>query len=138
MVTSTPQSEQRRLRVLIVDDNHDLTTVLQKAFTVCGASAIVANDGVRAIELARKMPIDVILCDLNMPGIDGFNLVRILRADPTMPYHPVCAFTGRSDEKCRRLAVECGFDGYIVKSARFPDVLSFLKRYQPADAETSP
>ncbi|HEY1599856.1 MAG TPA: response regulator [Pirellulales bacterium] len=127
MVTSSPQ---QRLRILIVDDNRDLTTVLQKAFTVCGQSAVVANDGERAMELARKLPLDVIVCDLDMPGMDGFTLVRRMRDDPAMPYHPVCAFTGRGDEACRRQAIASGFEGFIVKTARFPEVLDFLKRYK--------
>ncbi len=121
---------EHKLRVLIVDDNNDLTTVLQKAFTVCGQSAIVANDARRALDLARRMPLDVIVCDLDMPGMNGFEFVRTLRSTPGMPYHPVCAFTGKSDEDCRRKAAACGFDGYIVKSTRFPDVLHFLQRYQ--------
>ena len=94
-------NQEHKLRVLIVDDNNDLTTVLQKAFTICGQSAIVANDARRALELARKMPLDVIVCDLDMPGMNGFEFVRTLRSTPDMPYHPVCAFTGKSDEECR-------------------------------------
>jgi two-component system, chemotaxis family, sensor kinase CheA len=127
MVTTT---HQRRLRVLIVDDDRDLTTVLQKAFSVCGQNAIVANDGLRAIELARKLPIDVIMCDLEMPDMDGYTLAQKLREDPTVPYYPICAFTGRADEACRRQAVASGFEGFIVKTARFPEVLDFLRRYQ--------
>jgi CheY-like chemotaxis protein len=126
MVTATAE----RLRVLIVDDNRDLTNVLQKAFMVSGHSAFVANDGVHAIELARKLPLDVIVCDLEMPEMDGFTLVQRLREDPEMPQHPVCAYTGRSDEACRRRAIECGFDGYVVKTTSFPELLDFLKRYK--------
>ncbi len=47
-------TQEHKLRVLIVDDNNDLTTVIQKAFTVCGQSAIVANDARRALDLAER------------------------------------------------------------------------------------
>ena len=120
----------RPLRVLIVEDNHDAAVAFQAVFNVQGHNAVVANDGAQAIEMARQLPLDVIVCDLNLPDMDGFSVVKTLRSDPTIPYHPVCALTARSDEESRRRAAAVGFDGYIVKPPRYPQLLQFLKRYQ--------
>jgi CheY-like chemotaxis protein len=77
--------------------------------------------------MARTNHIDVVI---GLPRKDGFEVVRVLRSDPAMPYLPVCALTGRSDELSRRQAAAAGFDGYIVKPPQFPELLAFLKRYQ--------
>jgi CheY-like chemotaxis protein len=60
----------------------------------------------------------------------GLQVVKSLRADPALPYLPVCALTARSDAESRRKAAAAAFDGYIVKPATFPDLLAFLKRYR--------
>ena len=120
----------RSLKVLIVEDNPDTAETFQALFRVEGHEAFIARDGLEAVEFARTRPVDVVLCDLGLPKMNGFEVVRTLRSDPAVPYLPVCAVTARSDEQSRRQAAAAGFDGYIVKPPRFPELLSFLKRYQ--------
>jgi DNA-binding response OmpR family regulator len=121
---------QLPLRVLIVDDRRDLATAIQKALILSGQTADVAYDGESAIELARTLPLDVVLCDLEMPGMNGFELIQRLRGEPDIPPLPMCAFSGRSDDAYRHLAMECGFDAYLVKTISFVELLAFLERYR--------
>lgn len=127
MATAT---ECRPLNVLIVEDNVDVAMAFQTLFHVHGHNVILAQDGEEALAMAHVNPIDVVMCDLGLPKLDGFQVVKALRADPDLPYIPVCALTARSDVESRRHAAAVGFDGYIVKPPYFPDLLKFLKRYQ--------
>lgn len=123
-------TESRPLNVLIVEDNGDAAAAFQALFHVHGHNAIIAQDGEEALEMAHAHPIDVITCDLGLPKLDGFQVVKALRSDPDLPYIPVCALTARSDSESRRHAAAVGFDGYIVKPPQFPELLKFLKKYQ--------
>jgi CheY-like chemotaxis protein len=120
----------RPMNVLIVEDNVDAAVTFQALFHVHGHNALIAQDGEEAVEMAHVNPIDVVICDLGLPKMDGFEVVKSLRADPALPYLPVCALTARSDAESRRKAAAAGFDGYIVKPPTFPDLLAFLRRYQ--------
>jgi|SRR5580698_9577105 DNA-binding response OmpR family regulator len=120
----------RPLNVLIVEDNKGAAGVFQALLNVHGHRAVVAHDGSQALDMARTESVDVVICDLGLPDMDGFEVVRRMRADPAIPYHPVCALTSRTDEASRRKAAEVGFDGYIVKPPNFPELIGFLKKYQ--------
>jgi two-component system, cell cycle response regulator DivK len=76
--------------------------------------ALTAEEGLR---LARAAPPDVVLMDLNLPGMDGFGAVRLLRADPQLQHIPTIALTGdtRLNEQERLRAIEAGFDAYHTK-----------------------
>jgi two-component system CheB/CheR fusion protein len=116
------------LSVLIVEDNVGAAAAFQAVFHVHGHDAAVAHDGSEALEIMRRNPPDVVLCNLGLPDMDGYRVVEALRSDPAIPYRPICALSARTDEASRRQAAEAGFDGYIVKPPRFPELLDFLKR----------
>ena len=120
----------RPLSVLIVEDNANAAAAFQAVFLVHGHDAAIAHDGTKALEIMRHTPPDVVLCNVGLRGMDGYSVVHALRSDPTIPYRPVCALSPQADEASRRQAAEAGFDGYIVKPPRFPELLEFLKRYR--------
>jgi signal transduction histidine kinase/DNA-binding response OmpR family regulator len=101
-------------RVLVVDDNADmrayLTRLLQRHWTV-----EAVGDGEAALEAVRQRPPDLVLSDVMMPGRDGFELLRALRADPHTAWIPVVMLSARAGEDSRIQGVEAGADDYLVK-----------------------
>jgi signal transduction histidine kinase/DNA-binding response OmpR family regulator len=100
--------------VLLVDDNADmrdyLSRVLEPRWRV-----LTAEDGLRALEVARKQKIDLVLTDAMMPGLDGFQLVARLRAEPSTREVPVLMLSARAGEESRVEGFEAGADDYLVK-----------------------
>lgn len=103
-------------RVLIVDDNVDAAESLAEIVRMLGHTAEVAFDGPSALEKARARPPDVVLCDLGLPGMSGYDVARALRAaGPASPR--LVAVSGYAQPDDVRRAQEAGFDGHIPKPA---------------------
>lgn len=103
------------LRVLVIEDhpaNQQLMTYLLQAF---GLETLVASDGLAGIETAVRERPDVIVCDLQLPLLDGFGVLRRLREDPVTRAIPVVAVTAFARADDRRRVEEAGFDGYLTK-----------------------
>jgi len=102
-------------RVLVIEDhpaNRDLMVYLLTAF---GHLALAATDGQRGLEAARREAPDLIVCDLQLPDIDGFQVIQQVRADPVLRATPVVAVTAYAMLGDREGALAAGFDGYITK-----------------------
>jgi CheY-like chemotaxis protein len=102
-------------RILVVEDNrHDRSLVgfLLDAF---GYEPTVVGDGTAAIELVRSERFDLVLLDLLMPAMDGFETLRELRASGALGDTPVVALTVLAGDDNRRRAIAAGFDGHIAK-----------------------
>jgi CheY-like chemotaxis protein len=101
--------------VLVIDDNAanlDLMVYLLRAFRY---DAIAAADGEHGVKLARQARPAAILCDVQMPRMDGFEVVRTLKADPLTRAIPVVAVTALAMVGDRDRILAAGFDGYITK-----------------------
>ena len=102
-------------QVLVVDD-HDLNRELVRSILeASGWRVLEAEDGMRALELARSARPGLVLMDLAMPHMDGFTALRQLRADPATREIPVLALTALAMRSDERRAREAGFDGYLTK-----------------------
>jgi CheY-like chemotaxis protein len=110
------------LCVLIVDDVPDAVESLALLVRLWGHRPLVACDGPEALRVARAERPDVVLLDLGLPGMDGCELARRLRAEPGSAGALRVAVTGYSDPGRRRLAAEAGVDLYLVKPVE-PEVL---------------
>ena len=102
-----------RLRVLLVDDNVDAAESLRDFFGLLGHEVQVAHDGPGALRLAGEWAPDLALLDIGLPGMDGYELARQLRAVASDAY--LVAATGYGQEADRRAAREAGFDRHLVK-----------------------
>ena len=101
-------------RILIVDDDPDIRTLV--AVTLGDSHAIVeAADGVDALCLARKEAFDLVLLDVMMPGMDGFEACRQLKGDPLTTNTPVILLTARGTREDLDRGREAGADDYFVK-----------------------
>jgi two-component system cell cycle response regulator DivK len=116
--------------ILVVEDNERNLKLLRDVLEYAGYDVRVARTGEDGVTLALKEPPDLVLMDLQLPGIDGMEALRQLRESPRTADIPVVAVTAQAMKQDRERALEAGFDGYVEKpiSVRaFPDqVRSFL------------
>jgi CheY-like chemotaxis protein len=115
---STPSPPRR---ILVVDDNLDAADSLAALLRLEGHTVRVANDGPAALAAAQVEPPDLVILDLGMPGMDGFEVARRLREQPGRTTVLV-ALTGWAQEDDRRRCSEAGFDGHLPKPVE-PDAL---------------
>ena len=102
-------------RVLIVDDFADITTTLSELVSLLGHHVCVANRGEEVLDLARDFRPDLVLLDLAMPGVDGFEVARRLRADPDGKLMELIAISGWGHSAAREQAIAAGFDRHFLK-----------------------
>lgn len=100
-------------RVLVVDDDPTVADVVLAYLRSSGIDAAHAADGLAALESARRVPPDLVVLDLMLPGLDGLEVCRRLRAE--RPDLPVVMLTARGEEEDRIAGLEVGADDYVVK-----------------------
>lgn len=114
--------------VLLVEDNEDNLRIYSTILTYSGYHVIEATDGEAGLTAARGQQPDLILMDVSIPKIDGWEVTRMLKADPTTSTIPVIALTAHALATDRERAQEIGFDGYISKPAEPRQVLAEVER----------
>ncbi len=102
-------------RLLVVDDNADLREYMSRILRAAGHDVQLAADGQAALDAARAAPPDLVLSDVMMPRLDGFGLLRELRADPVLRDTPVLMLSARAGEESRVDGIEHGADDYLTK-----------------------
>ena len=111
-------------RILVVDDDamnlRLVVTVLEQA----GHEVLSAEGGAEGIEAALAYAPDLVLMDVQMPGVDGVSALRRLRADPRTAPLKVAAFTGLAMKGDRERLIKEGFDGYLEKPIRYKEFLA--------------
>ena len=105
----------RKGKVLVVDDEVNITQILEFSIGSEGFEVITAQNGEEAIERARREQPDLIILDIMMPKIDGYEACRILKANPLTRNIPVVLLTAKGRDIDRRLGLEVGATDYIVK-----------------------
>lgn len=111
------------LRVLVVDDNHDAADTLGDLLHFCGADVRVCYSAEEALALCPDFPFDAGVLDIHMPGMDGCELAKKLRACTEPRRVLLVALTGVSDAAARQRTAEAGFDLHLTKTVA-PDVLA--------------
>jgi len=107
-------SEGPRPRILLADDNSDMRSYVRRLLSR-QYEVIAVADGETALRAARKEPPDLVLTDVMMPGLDGFGLLRELRADPATRNLPILMLSARAGEESAVEGMEAGADDYLVK-----------------------
>jgi signal transduction histidine kinase/CheY-like chemotaxis protein len=112
--TAAPQSEQKR-RVLVVDDNADSAQTLAMVLDVMGHQTRLANDGLEAVRIAQEFQPDIVLLDIGMPRLNGYEACRQIREQAWATAVIIIAVTGWGQDDDRRRSKEAGFDLHLVK-----------------------
>jgi CheY-like chemotaxis protein len=116
------------LRILVVDDNVDAADSLVMLLRMEGHEVFAANDGNTALKIASDVPLEIVLLDIGMPGLDGYSTCeQLLRIDDKLR---VIAITGFGQEKDRQRAQQAGFVGYLVKPVDPSKVGEEIRRHQ--------
>jgi PAS domain S-box-containing protein len=103
------------VRVLVVEDNVDAAESLRDALELDSHEVSVAHDGATAVAAARTTKPEVVLCDIGLPGMDGYEVARAIRADLGATGVTLVALTGYAGAEDRRRALDAGFDRHIAK-----------------------
>ena len=104
-----------RIRVLLVEDNRDLADSFRILMETLGHEIHVAREGMAGLDAARARPFDMILVDIGLPGMSGYELARRLRVEPVTAKALVVAVSGYGRDEDKRQARAAGFDHYLVK-----------------------
>ena len=118
--------------VLIVDDVPDNLAVLHDALDEAGYTVLVATDGASALQRAVQADPDIVLLDAVMPGMDGFEVARRLKAGPETAHIPIVFMTGLTDTEHVLAAFEAGGVDYVTKPIRPPEVLARMAAHMQA------
>lgn len=120
-------------KLLIVDDNEQILQILSRYAQAQGHDALLARTGPKALELFTAQEPDLVLLDVMLPGMDGFEVCRAIRARSLTP---VIMITARSDDEDRILGLDIGADDYVVKPFSPGEVMArvraVLRRVPPA------
>jgi CheY-like chemotaxis protein len=119
------------LSILVVDDNTDAAKGLALLLSLSGYETEVRHDGHSALEAVRALEPDVVLLDLGLPDIDGYEVCRMLRrweAPTKLTSLTLVAVSGRGDDEARRLSREAGFDAHLLKPIDRSELLRVLTR----------
>lgn len=122
-------------KVLVVEDNEMNRDMLTRRLARKGFEAIAAVDGREGIELAQTAHPDIILMDMSLPVVDGWEATRRLKAAPETRNIPVIALTAHAMAGDRERALEAGCDDYDTKPIEFPSLLAKIEA-RLADAST--
>ena len=110
--------------ILLVEDEETLSRALEYTLAKEGYRVLVASDGARGLELARQAKPGLVLLDLMLPKIDGFDLCRILRRETTVP---ILILTAKVDETDKIVGLELGADDYMTKPFSMRELLARVK-----------
>jgi CheY-like chemotaxis protein/two-component sensor histidine kinase len=121
-----PYVARQRSRMLVVDDNVDTARGLAKLLRLLGHDVQVAFDGPGAIELARAYRPEIVLLDIGLPGMDGYQVVKQLRQEGCCRDSLIIAASGYGQVEDRRRSQEAGFDHHLVKPVDYDALMSLL------------
>ena len=116
-------------KILVVDDDESIRELLRLHLAAAGYEVHVADDAIAAGYHVLRAPPDLIICDVNMPHMDGFEFVAALKGDKTLPEIPVIFLTSEDEADYRSRQV--GAVGYVTKPVRADRLLSVVAQHVP-------
>jgi signal transduction histidine kinase len=128
----------RHARILIVEDNPDAAESLVMILELIGHRVRVVHDGVAGLDAARANPPDLMLIDIGLPGIDGYEVARRIRRDPALKHLVLVALTGYGRDEDKERAIAAGFDYHLVKPVDLSQLGELVSRLGgAADGEST-
>ena len=132
-----PRGEEKAMpsaKILLVEDNAFNADMLSRRLTKRGYLVVLAEDGVRAIERARSERPDLILMDVSLPEIDGWEATRRLKGDPDTAHIPIIALTAHAMVSDREKSFEAGCQEFEIKPVDLPHLIEKVERLLAAAA----
>ena len=125
-ITETLVPSSQKLRVLVVDDNVDTVLSFSMLLKEVGNEVRTAHDGPTAIKVAMEYVPDVVLLDIGLPGLNGYEVAKQIRRQPTLKDVVLVALTGYGQESDRQASMDAGVNHHLVKPARLAQVRQIL------------
>ncbi len=116
------------LRILVIDDMPDITSIVSSLLELMGHKTFVANNGPTGIAKARRERPDVILCDIGLPGMSGYEVAQCIRQDRDLHGIRLIALSGYAQEKDREQSRAAGFDQHLAKPVSLASLQTALKQ----------
>ena len=113
-------------RVLVVDDNRDLADGLARLLEIHGHHVRIAYDGPAGVKIAKEWRPEFVLLDIGLPGMDGYQVVALLRHDQNTKDAVIVAISGYGQEEDRNRSKQAGFDHHLVKPISSDDLIKVL------------
>lgn len=114
-------------KILVVDDDIHATTLFKTILTAKGYEAVIVNDSSTAVQTADSTNPDLVILDLMMPEPNGFEVCKMLRADPKFSHTPIVIFTAMGDNESKEAAFETGADEFLTKPFRVEDLMHRIR-----------
>jgi CheY-like chemotaxis protein len=127
-----PRPVARPHRVLVVEDNPDSAETLQAVLTLGGHAVNVVPDGPSALELARTFRPEVVICDIGLPGMDGYDVARVFRSEDALRDIYLVALSGYAQPEDADHAMRAGFDCHLAKPIDPGELQQLLARLSGA------
>jgi chemosensory pili system protein ChpA (sensor histidine kinase/response regulator) len=124
--TARAPKEDDRTFVMVVDDSITVRRVTERLLERNGMRVVTAKDGVDAVQLLQDHMPDIMLLDIEMPRMDGYELASHVRNDPRLRHIPIVMITSRVGDKHRNRAIEVGVDRYLGKPYQESDLLEAI------------
>ena len=121
-----------RYRILLVDDEPSIVKMVGKRLEVEGFEVLIATDGQEGLDKARAERPDLIVLDLMLPKLNGYEVCTMLKQDTRYQGIPVVLFTAKAQEKDEKLGIECGANAYVKKPFRAQELLEKIRALLPA------
>jgi DNA-binding response OmpR family regulator len=128
-------------KIMVVDDDEIVARTIERTLRAGGFQVVVVHSGVDALRAARRNPPDLMVLDVLMPGLDGYEVCRQVRGDPLLNNLPILFLTAKGKEEDRIVGLQAGADDYLVKPFNLDElylrVRAILRRTQ-REEEVSP
>lgn len=119
--------ESKHYKIMIIDDNHELRNIIKDALQLAGYLVIEASDGFEGVKLVKENKPDLVLCDIIMPGMDGYEVKKQLSNDLDTMLIPFIFLTAVSEQSEMRKGMDLGADDYLVKPVALEDMLRTIE-----------
>lgn len=120
--------DNRLCRILVVDDNCDAADMLALLLEQLGHTTRVAHDAVEALAAIDDLTPELAVLDIGLPGMDGYELARQLRANPITQHTCLIALSGYGQDSDKEQSAQAGFDAHLVKPIAFGDLRSVIEQ----------
>lgn len=125
------------LKILLVDDNADLVSSLSTLLKIMGHQVVSVTDGISALKTALAQIPDIIIMDIGLPGMDGYQVARMIRSQPELNRVRLIAITGYGSDQDRDTAIAAGFYLHLVKPVELSVLVAALADVKPNTVPTS-
>ncbi len=123
-----PREEKNKPRALVIDDAPDVTEMLAILLQYAGYEVVMVYSGAQALDAARAEQFDVVVSDIGMPGMNGYELAEAVRALPGYQATPMIAVTGFTMYEDRDRALQSGFNAFVTKPINPRDLINLVER----------